>query len=133
MEQFISFLRERRYRVTIPRKTLFALFEESESSLSIKDILRTAPQLDRISVYRTLDLFTHLGIVQKIPRGWKHVYELAGEFRHHHHHFTCTSCGDVLSIQSTAVEEVIATLELQHRLRVMAHTFELHGTCDQCS
>lgn len=133
MEQKLqSILQKAGYRYTTPRQQVFACLSRTNTALSMGEITKLCSSIDRTSIYRTLELFTELRLINVITRGWKSFYELAEPFKPHHHHFTCDSCGEVLSIVSEAVENVIKQIESVQNVRVTTHSFELHGTCESC-
>ncbi|RYG94537.1 transcriptional repressor, partial [archaeon] len=86
------------YRLTSPRRAVFDVLHSSESPLAIAVIIKACPDVDRVSIYRTLELFTRLGITEIIPFGWKQRYELTSPFKPHHHHLYCTNCGILIDI-----------------------------------
>lgn len=134
MEQKLQkILRKAGYRLTEPRQQVFSCLSRTETAHSIGEITKLCPDIDRTSIYRTLELFVKLGITHIVPRGWKHSYELSEPFRPHHHHFTCDSCGEVLSIMSASVEHVIKQLQEAQGVEVRSHTFEVQGMCRTCS
>jgi len=88
---------------------------------------------DRASIYRTLELFESLNIVERLPIGWKHKFELSDAFTTHHHHATCIRCGkitpfeesDTLRLELKKQAEAIGFIETNHQL-------EVRGICNQC-
>ena len=90
MEQdFEKLLADSHQRVTAARKTVLRVLKTAVEPLSQAEIFTLAGQIDRTSVYRTIDLFLRLGIVTGVAYGWKQRYELATPFRPHHHHLHC--------------------------------------------
>lgn len=132
MEQKLhTVLRKNGFRITEPRRRVFACLAGAEAALSTADIISLCPAIDKTSVYRSLDHFVELGIAHIVPHGWKHSYELSEPFRPHHHHFTCDTCGAVLSIMSETIEKSVNQLKEQG-LIVTTHTFEARGLCHDC-
>lgn len=90
--------------------------------------------IDRASLYRTIDLFERLGIVQRIYIGWKYKIELTDIFTHHHHHVSCLGCGKVVAItEETEIERLIHNLAAKHDFTAQNHQLEIRGYCKQCS
>src|ERR1700745_3587338 len=87
----VIFAREH-LRMTIPRMAVFDVMRSSDMPLMIGDIIKKCPQIDRVSIYRTLELFVQLGIAEVVPMGWKQRYELTSPFKSHHHHLYCVEC-----------------------------------------
>lgn len=126
-------LAEHGLRVTRPRKIVFALLTAASSPLSHVEIARLASEIDKVSVYRTVDLFVKLGIVIGVAHGWKQRYELAAPFKPHHHHLHCSKCGKIEEIQSDELEGMIKLLCDRHNFQVTGHMFEVTGVCGACA
>lgn len=93
---------------------------------------KLANKVDRATVYRTLDTFERIGIVQRTWLGFKSQYELAELFLPHHHHLTCTSCHKVEIIDDSRIENEINKLAIQHGFRIKDHLLEVSGLCKKC-
>lgn len=120
-------------RLTAPRKQVFEALYEAEQPLMIKDIIRTCSSIDRVSIYRTLELFVQLNIAEVVPMGWKQRYELTSPFKPHHHHLYCTACGKLIDIHSQKLELLVAAIARQYDFTAAEHKFEVSGTCASCS
>lgn len=88
--------------------------------------------IDRASVYRTVNLFQQLGIVQRLNIGLKYKLELSDVFAEHHHHFTCTHCGKVTAISERALERFVDRLSEHYGFLANEHQFEVQGYCKAC-
>lgn len=132
VEQFITFLSSNHLRATVARKDVFLTLLNAEQPLSIADIIKTNHHIDRTSVYRTLQLFTELSIIELIPFGWKTHYELSGDFKPHHHHLLCSTCGDLTTIKPSALEHLVMKIADQKEFVPVSHHFEIYGTCKKC-
>ncbi len=88
--------------------------------------------IDRATVYRTIELFERLGIVNRIWQGFKHQVELSEIFTPHHHHALCQNCGRTIDIASPELEAALTTLAKKHRFLALNHSVELNGYCPNC-
>src|SRR5688572_32837314 len=88
-KRFTDTLRAQKVSVTTPRIEIFETLSKAERPLKNGEVARRTPNVDRASVYRTLELFAKLGITQTTIQGWTPLVELAEPFRVHHHHMTC--------------------------------------------
>lgn len=88
--------------------------------------------VDRATVYRTVELFEKLGIVNRIWHGFKHQIELSEIFTPHHHHAQCQNCGKTLDITSKELEVILNELGKWHHFLTLSHSVELVGYCDTC-
>jgi Fur family ferric uptake transcriptional regulator len=114
--------------------TRLAVFEalSGQEPLSMHELVERVRSADRASVYRTIDLFERLGIVQRLNTGWKYKVELSDKFAAHHHHLTCTHCGATTPMNEAELETVIDRLARNHGFRPMAHQIEIQGICNNC-
>lgn len=132
---FQRLLAEGGFRVTAARKASFELLL-SPHPQSMADILAKAKKLniDRVSVYRSIDLFEKLGIVHRIYVGWKYKLELSDQFVAHHHHMSCLNCGKIIDIQDEAhIDAFISQIAKQSGFTPRRHQFEIDGYCQDCS
>jgi Fur family transcriptional regulator, ferric uptake regulator len=99
-----------------------------EQHQSMEGIRARCPEVGMVTVYRTLDLFSELGLVRRLDLGGGPRYELAED---HHHHLICEDCGSVTEFEQ-------CPLDLQRLPRVggdfevRAHSLEVYGTCYDC-
>lgn len=127
-----AIFRHKNLRLTTPRREIFTVLRSSKTPLSASIIARSCPVIDRVSIYRTIKLFLHLGIVESVPLGWKQRYELTGPFKSHHHHLTCVKCAKLIDIQSLQFERVVAQVANSYDFAAHDHTFEIRGYCKNC-
>ena len=120
-------------RVTSPRLAVFKALANTATPLGVTDIIKTCPAVDKVSVYRTIETFTRIGVAIAVMHGWKQRYELAEPFKAHHHHLHCTACGNVTEVHSDKVERIIDNITAEHGFRPANHTFEITGLCSACA
>lgn len=132
MDRLERILKQNNTRVTAPRLEIFAILDKSEQPLSIGDITASAKRSERTSIYRTLELFIDLGIVEVISIGWRRQYELSEPFRAHHHHLICNNCGIVTRIDQPKLETIIASISQAYGYSPVTHHVELRGICRSC-
>ena len=119
-------------RLTKPRKLIFKTLHDSDAPLSASLISQRCDSIDRVSVYRSLELFVRLGIARRVPIGWKQRYELTDPFRSHHHHLSCTKCGRLIDVHSQKFEQLVNTVVAEYNFVASDHTFEVRGLCEDC-
>lgn len=94
---------------------------------------RAKGEVDRATVYRTMELFENAGIVHRLNIGWKYKYELSDVFQGHHHHFHCTNCGTTFSLDPNAMlETMIDTIAAKSDFSPRGHQLEIYGLCPDC-
>lgn len=133
LAQFRLILRNQAHQVTKTRELVFKLLLSPEPQ-TINEILRKANgTVDRVSVYRNLDLFEKLGIAHRIYIGWKYKIELSDEFTGHHHHLSCLKCGKVIDIEDEKhIDDFIQEISSKFGFQPRRHQFEVDGYCKEC-
>lgn len=128
-----SVLKERGYSLTKTRQHVFNALADSDTLTMAQLTRKLTQKMDRASVYRTIDLFEKLGIVNRLQIGWKYKLELSHEFAGHHHHATCMQCGKVIAFEEHAsLESDITKLAADMNFRLTSHSLELRGLCHDC-
>lgn len=111
------------------------LLESARRPLSVAEILeslrRERASLNKTTIYREITLLADSGYVKKLAlQDDKALYEMDTT---HHHHLTCTKCGDVRHIELKenlrAEERRIAK---QEQFVIREHTLEFFGICGRC-
>jgi len=119
--------------LTAPRKIVFVALQHEEPQ-SMHDIVAAChDKVDRASVYRTIQLFEQLGVVQRLQIGWKYKLELSDKFSTHHHHLSCIKCGRTIAIdEDIALEKRMRLLAKTHDFLPQDHQLEIRGLCKLC-
>lgn len=133
MEHLETLLHSSGNRLTAPRQAVFEALQDATEPLSLAQLSEQVGQVDRTSIYRTLELFAQLGIIDIVHIGWKKRYELAGPFKPHHHHLQCAQCHELIELKTPELEQLIGTIAKTHNYTVTYHHFELQGLCQKCS
>lgn len=133
------------YRLTVGREAILDVLSSSEGHLSAEDIYTKInpkyPNVGLTTVYRTLDVLSHIGMISKLDIGDKRArYELAEGPKgpHHHHHLVCTNCNKVIDYTDFIKEEVELLRETEKALsekynfKITNHIIQFYGLCDEC-
>lgn len=126
-------LREKGFSLTAPRKAVFnALFMQEPMAMN-ELVAKVAGDVDRASVYRTIDLFEKLGVIQRLQIGWKYKLELSDTYSYHHHHISCTNCGLVSPLrEDKTLEAAMDGLAKEYGFVTTGHQIEIQGLCHNC-
>jgi Fur family ferric uptake transcriptional regulator len=115
-----------------PRRMVFEALQ-GEEPLAMHELVTRCSRIDRASVYRTIELYEKLGIVQRLQSGWKYKLELSDSFHAHHHHASCLLCGQSVVIpEDTVIEHHLRRLARGVSYRLERHQLELQGYCRTC-
>ncbi len=120
-------------RMTTPRRKVFDVLHDSTVPLSVAALANRCANVDRVSIYRTIELFVELGIAEAVPLGWKQRYELTSPFKAHHHHLYCTNCNSLTDIHSKKLEQLVAAIARDYQFTPIEHKFEVSGLCHVCN
>jgi len=130
-ETFRLILKQQHQSITKARVAVFDALLGQEP-MSMHTLVSRVGDIDRASVYRAVDLFERLGIVQRLNTGWKYKIELTDTFTEHHHHLTCTNCGKTVPLNEANLESFVDELASKHGFTVSAHQIEIQGLCPVC-
>lgn len=126
-------LKEHGYSTTATRLAVFKALENTHPLYMGEIAQKLNGSVNRASIYRTIDLYEKLGIVQRLNIGWKYKLELSNEFQDHHHHLICTKCGCIKSFQEPANLNYMLEAIAQHDdFLLQNHQLELQGLCKSC-
>jgi Fur family ferric uptake transcriptional regulator len=131
-DDLIDVLRAEGLRITEPRRHVCEIIADRHgehlTAAAIYDIVEgdSGADLDRATVYRTLDVLEDAGVIRHghIGHG-PTVYHLAEEASHQH--LVCDTCGRV-----NAVTPAIQRIEATTGFRIDIEHFALTGTCRDC-
>lgn len=133
IKQFKTLLQKNNSSITKARVNLFQLLLNSHP-LSMSEIINQVKSSDRASVYRNIDLFQKLGIINRVNIGWKYKLELSDKFVAHHHHLNCLSCNQSISInEHEPIEKLVQTITQKLKFTPQNHHFEIDGLCLDCT
>ena len=107
-------LKRNQLSVTAGRKKILGLFLNNPGALSHGDIEKKAGEkFDRVTVYRTLQVFLEKGIIHNIPTTDNSIlYALCkddcheGQHHDNHVHFICNDCGNTVCLENVAIPTV---------------------------
>jgi Fur family ferric uptake transcriptional regulator len=131
-EKLSTLLKSNGFKLTRQRQAVFdALVRRAPiSNARLGDELEN--EIDRATVYRTIELFELIGIAQRVWSGWKSQVELSETFVPHHHHALCRICGAHLEINSQGLEAELHNLARQMDFTLEDHSVDLIGVCRNC-
>jgi Fur family transcriptional regulator, ferric uptake regulator len=132
-------LAARAIRLTRQRRVVLQVMETAPRHLDAGEILARAqkidPQITRVTVYRTLDLLKHHGLIDELDllhlRGHRHYYESHGP--RDHIHVACLRCGKVREFESALYEQLKQQIEQDCEMKITLSRTEIGGYCKNCS
>lgn len=141
-KQFKEILKENGLKVTNQRLlVLEAIASRPERHLTAEEIYELVkvdfPEIGLATVYRTIQLFSELHLIDRINFDDGFVrYEIGNiynhEQKHRHHHLICKKCGKVTSFQDDLLEELEEKIANTTGFYVVDHEVKLYGYCVEC-
>ncbi|MDF1813209.1 MAG: Fur family transcriptional regulator [Verrucomicrobiales bacterium] len=133
IERIRERIRKSPLRMTRKRDCLLNALLTLDRPVSVEElrVLADLPPSDLVTVYRTIEAFSGIGIVQGIPlESGGTIYELT-EPGDHHHHLICRVC------HKTERLDVCMGKELEQKahnlgFRDVTHVMEVYGSCKDC-
>ena len=125
-------------RLTAQRRLLLEIIQEAEHHLDAATILQLARKsdgnIDRATVYRTLDLLKKLGLVDELDlmhlNGEKHYYEATPA--RDHVHLACFQCGQIQEFTSPTFERLKQEIIRENGFEISVVRMEVGGRCRAC-
>jgi Fur family ferric uptake transcriptional regulator len=123
------------YRLTEPRRVVADLVAARDGHFTAADLAADARRrrlaIGRATIFRSLDVFADLGLVERVdlPAG-DHAYVACDPV--HHHHAICTQCARSLDVEDLGLAAVLGDVARRLDFRVTSHRLELFGICSAC-
>ncbi|MEP7145398.1 MAG: Fur family transcriptional regulator [bacterium] len=133
IEEFKVILNSRSQRITAPRLDILGILKSNHHPLTISEIHNkiSNKKIDLATVYRTINLFVQLNIVNEIDfKDEFKRYELVYD-RHHHHHIVCKKCRKVENVETCVLIELEKLLNKKGYTDI-SHSLEFFGVCGKC-
>ncbi len=132
---FVDFLKSKASRITQARRIVFERVFARHDHFRADDLAaELASGVDHVSrgtVYRTLDLMTEAGFVQKIRdqdvhAHYEHIY---GHGRHHH--LICENTGEFIEFSSPVLEKEIDRICEEYHFKERFHRIVVFGASEE--
>jgi len=125
-------------RLTQPRALVADLVASRQGPFTARDLVsdgargeRTPAPVGRATVFRTLELFERLGLLERLdlPDG-SHAYVRCRPT--HHHHVVCVRCARTVDIPDSGLGGVTSEIARSSGFQLREHRLELFGLCPEC-
>lgn len=132
----VEILRRKHLSITDSRKKILSLFLLNKDALAHADIEKKAGEkFDRVTVYRTLQVFVERGIVHTIPTADNSIlYALCKDCSEDHHHddhvhFVCRNCNTTICLDDIVSPEIaLPKGYVAENVQVV-----INGICNNCN
>jgi len=121
--------------LTAQRRLLLELLRDAQGHIDAKELYRRASAKDEsispATVYRTLNLFKELGLVDEMRLGKVRCYYEIKQSQGHQH-LVCQGCGKVIEFQNPHFKKLINAVQREHGFNVKKAELYLEGYCPGC-
>jgi Fur family transcriptional regulator, ferric uptake regulator len=134
-EDWLHNLQKSGYRLTGPRRVIAEIMINSDRALEPLEVFdlgrQEYPGLGLVTVYRTLEKFEELGLVERVhqPDGC-HRYLRAAQG--HEHLLLCTGCGQAVYFSGDDLDELMDLIAQRSGYAVHDHLLQMFGRCADC-
>lgn len=137
--QLLSQVQSRGIRLTAQRRALIETIQEATTHLDAASLLKVArerdPNIDRATVYRTIELLKRLGMVDELDlmhlNGEKHYFEV--KTQQDHLHLACFECGGIIEFTTPAFERLKREIAAKNEFEIQVIRLEVGGLCSTCA
>jgi Fur family ferric uptake transcriptional regulator len=126
-------------RLTVQRRAVIETIQDADRHLDASLLLDLArakePNINRATVYRTIDLLKRLRLIDELDlmhlEGEKHYYEV--KTTRDHIHLACFRCGRIEEFSSSLFERLKAEISSKAGFTIRTTRLEIGGTCQVCA
>src|ERR1700761_9649213 len=137
--ELLNEVEARGVRLTAQRRALIETIQGADAHLDAATLLSRArqrdPNIDRATVYRTLELLKRLGLIDELDlmhlNGERHYYEV--KTQKDHLHLACFHCGKIEEFDNATFQRLKRELGTENGFNVQVMRLEVGGQCSRCS
>jgi Fur family transcriptional regulator, ferric uptake regulator len=132
-------LQARGIRLTAQRRALVETIQQATTHLDAASLLKRArerdPNIDRATVYRTIELLKMLGLIDELDlmhlNGEKHYFE--AKTHQDHLHLACFGCGEIVEFATPTFERLKQEIAAKNNFEIQVIRLEAGGLCSLCA
>ena len=128
-------LKQKGYRLTDSRQKIVRALLGCGGHITADGLLDVVHETDksvgRMTVYRTLELLSELGLIRPVYQGTGAAHYILLDSGHHHH-LVCSGCDAVIEFDECGLAEVEKLLGERFNFAVEGHLVEFYGRCQNC-
>ena len=135
LDLFTKVIQENGNRMTASRKAIIDSLLASDGHVSadeLVDLVRVRkPGIGRMTVYRTLELLSDLGLIRPVYQGNAAAHYILMD-EGHHHHLICSRCNRIVEFEQCVLREIEQSVSQHHEFVIQGHLLEIFGLCPDC-
>ncbi|HEX9896172.1 MAG TPA: Fur family transcriptional regulator [Dehalococcoidales bacterium] len=128
-------LRRHGYKLTPQRQAVIDTIVASQDLLTPARIYEKVscehPDIGLVTVYRTLELLSRLGLICELHHG-NNCPSYTASNPEHHHHLICSGCGKVVDFTGHDLVSLGNRLARESGFKIQNHVLEFIGVCSAC-
>ena len=128
-------LQQNGHRLTAARQAILEVLIASGGHVSadqLAEMVREqSPQVGRMTVYRTLELLSELGLIRPVYQGTGAAHYILMDDGHHHH-LVCAGCACVIEFEECVLAEIEKVVSGRFNFQIQGHLLEFYGLCANC-
>lgn len=136
MNNIQNILKDYGLRFTPNREAILNYIIEKKHAVSNSDVEQTFVDMDRVTIYRTLNTFMKKGLIHEIADGttatkYAICSEKCSDHQHHdeHVHFRCSKCNKTSCIDTISIPNI----ELPEGYTFQKSSYIISGICNVCN
>ena len=134
---YSKLLQQSRLSPTGNRLKVLEVIGSNNSPLNTREIFQTLirnHKINRVTVYRILDLLVAKGLVEKLSGGGRSFYYGLAPNDHHrrHPHFFCKTCGSMECLNPESLSLDVAPLQRTYPGVIENVEIRVDGVCKNC-
>ena len=126
--------RKLKRRSTEQRELIRQILQHADEHLDADKIYQQArqrsPSISLSTVYRNLQVFKEMGLVDEHQFGSRRHYETVPQAKHHH--LVCLGCGRVFEFKCPSTERLKSRISKEEGFKVTEAEVHLAGYCPEC-
>ena len=135
-KKIATLLKKHGYKLTRQRRTVLSIIALSHEHLTPaaihKRVRQEHPDIGLVTIYRTLEILTRLGLICEVHAGGNCRSYLMRRPSEHHHHLICSECGTVIDFTDCDLNELEQRLSRETGFKINGHLLEFLGQCQDC-
>jgi Fur family ferric uptake transcriptional regulator len=135
MDEIAERLHQSGHKVTPQRLNIIKIVTESAELLTpsalLKKVREVDPEVGEVTVYRTLDILSEIGLVCMVLTG-ENTHSYIGRPPEHHDHLICSECGKVVNFTECNIAKLEKRLVSETGFVIDDHRLDFYGKCREC-
>lgn len=129
-------MRKRGFKITPQRRSILNAIARSHEHLTpsaiYKLVKKDNPGIGLVTIYRTLEVLTGLGLICEMHAGGNCRSYLMRRPSEHHHHIICSDCGTVVDFIDCDLTDMETRITRETNFKINGHLLEFIGQCRKC-